>query len=137
MLKTVVRRRLAALAYAATHTDPTIGGWIVLHTLWRSLEGVCAGDPELASEWRRVDALLGGFGPNGRLSGSGARNVKGQFSAGSIAENCLRSGLPLTGRPQNRMTNVRWSGRQFGRLTNCPAASDAVAVAVCGRWVEK
>lgn len=65
----IVRRRLSALAYAATHVQPTVAGWCILHTVWREIEIVCRGSSSLRAEHERGDALLGGYSTFGRFGG--------------------------------------------------------------------
>jgi hypothetical protein len=55
-----IRRRLAVLGWAATHVEPTVWGWCLLHERWRSLDFVHTELPDLAAEHDRVDRLLGG-----------------------------------------------------------------------------
>lgn len=136
------RRRLAALAYCATHVQPTVNGWAVLHTAWREIEPTCEQSPELATEHARVDALLGGFGPSGRSSGSDTQNVKGDSPVANsgcleFAEGLRRQPKPLTGRRQAKYPTLLGRGGSLPDPTTAPAASDAVAVAAFDRWAEK
>jgi hypothetical protein len=119
-----VRRRLAVIAQCATIMRPSVLGWAILHQRWLELAPACAHSPELAAEWSRVDALLGGH------AARPGQNVKGNVlektpAVGSFLQDW--SAAETLDRPwPNRMPTSRLGGVQFPHPTDLPSGERAL-----------